>query len=357
MSDRRAHLDWARGLAVLLMIEAHTSDAWTRPADRATTAFGVLRLLGGFAAPFFLWLAGAGVAMSAARTLRRTGRRADVAASLTRRGLEIFLLAFLFRLQAFVVSPGSDPVMIFRVDILNVMGPAIVAAGLLWAVCTRTGPRLFAAASAATAVAMTTPIVRTWPGVNGLPIWLQWYVRPAGEHTTFTLLPWAGFVLAGTAAGVVLMAERADVRWGPRAIGVGGAALVFGGLFAATLPSIYADSSFWTSSPAWFAIRTGIVMLCVWLLAELEWSVARRWQPPLSPLARLGQASLFVYWIHVELVYGYASWLWHGRLPVWLTVCAFVLFSALMYQAVLARDRYRARKSAAFARRMALPQA
>ena len=37
------------------------------------------------------------------------------------------------------------------------------------------------------------------------------------------------------------------------------------------------------------------------------------WQ---GPLATLGRASLFIYWIHVELVYGYASWFWRRRLPV-----------------------------------------
>ena len=34
-SHRRAYVDWARGIAVLVMIEAHTVDAWTRlsPGD------------------------------------------------------------------------------------------------------------------------------------------------------------------------------------------------------------------------------------------------------------------------------------------------------------------------------------
>ena len=56
------------------------------------------------------------------------------------------------------------------------------------------------------------------------------------------------------------------------------------------------------------------------------------------PLARFGQSSLFVYWIHVELVYGYASFLWHGRLPLWGTAVAFAIFSAIMYRAIHWRD-------------------
>jgi uncharacterized membrane protein len=247
---------------------------------------------------------------------------------------------------------------LFRVDILNVMGPAIAGAGLLWASSARTGVRLAVVAGAAAAIALATPIVRASTAVDQLPVWLQWYVRPSGEHTTFTLFPWSGFVFAGAAAGIVLTSAAGTAFRGPRAVGAAGAILVTGGVYAATLPSIYAASSFWTSSPTWFAIRAGIVMICVWLLAEAEHAGAgRAWAPALDALARFGQASLFVYWIHVELVYGYASWLWRHRLPVWLTVCGFVLFSALMYRAVVARDRYRARKSPVFVPPTALRQA
>jgi hypothetical protein len=54
---------------------------------------------------------------------------------------------------------------------------------------------------------------------------------------------------------------------------------------------------------------------------------------------RLGRASLFVYWIHVELVYGYASWLWRHRLPIRATALAYVTFCVLMYVAIVLRDR------------------
>ena len=52
----------------------------------------------------------------------------------------------------------------------------------------------------------------------------------------------------------------------------------------------------------------------------------------------MGRASLFVYWIHVELVYGYASWLWRGQLPFWGAVLAFIAFSVVMYGAIGLRD-------------------
>ena len=338
--SRRAYIDWLRGIAVLLMIEAHTVDAWTRGADRHSVMFRDAIVLGGFAAPLFLWLAGLGVALSATRTLERTNSRSAAVEAACRRGLEIFILAFLFRLQGLFLTPGGSPVSLFRVDVLNIMGPSMVGVGLLWGAGRTVAVRVAACAAAAVGIGMLTPVVRASPLVDALPMWLQWYVRPAGDLTIFTMFPWAGFVFAGGAAGVLLAVAKSDraeqrVQLGLAAIG---AALVTLGFYAAGRPSIYRASSFWTSSPTWFAIRTGILMIA--MSAIFAWSTLgqehMKWW---KALARLGQASLFVYWIHVELVYGYATWPIRGRLPLWGTAIAFSVFCALMYGAIVLRDR------------------
>jgi hypothetical protein len=59
----------------------------------------------------------------------------------------------------------------------------------------------------------------------------------------------------------------------------------------------------------------------------------------LAALQTLGRASLFVYWIHVELVYGYASWLWWRRLPMWAVAAGYAALCVLMYRAIGWRDR------------------
>src|SRR5205085_3568925 len=107
-AHRLTYIDWARGIAVVLMIEAHTVDAWTRlaPAVRRSIPFRDATVLGGFAAPLFLWLAGLGVVLAATRTAAKTGSRRAAVETSCRRGLEIFILAFLFRLQGFVITPG-----------------------------------------------------------------------------------------------------------------------------------------------------------------------------------------------------------------------------------------------------------
>jgi uncharacterized membrane protein len=361
-TTRFRYIDWARGVAVLLMIEAHTVDAWTRAADRSSLAFRDLTILGGLAAPLFLWLAGLAVVLSATRTAQKTGSRATAVDTICRRGLEIFILAFLFRLQAFVVSPGSHPITLFRVDILNVMGPGIAAAGIVWGLTRSTATRVVAYATGATAVAVATPFVRASFLVNEMPTWLQWYVRPSGEYTTFTLLPWAGFVFAGGAVGALVAAVRDErsmrrlLAW----IAVAGAALVAIGFYTAAQPALFPHASFWSSSPTFFAIRVGVLMLALAALFAIEdWRRVRSQAPPAFAvsrppqagwLARLGGSSLFVYWIHVELVYGYATWPIHGRLPLALTLVAYSIFCVLMYGAVVLRDAveaiWRTRRSA-----------
>jgi uncharacterized membrane protein len=337
---RRAYIDWARGLAVLIMIEAHALDAWTRTADRSSLGYRNLTILGGFAAPLFLWLAGVSLVLSVESRLRRSGNRRQAMIAAVRRGVGIFALAFAFRLQAFLITPGSSPVSLLRVDVLNVMGPAMVLAAVAWGTSRSRLQAAWTCAGAAVATALLTPLVRSAVWIDSIPAWLQWYLRPAGQHTTFTLLPWAGFIFAGAAAGVI-MAAASDRQAESRTLYLFGAfsvLLIVGGLYAASRPSIFPSSSFWTSSPAYFAIRVGIVTLVPVVLWALS-PVSSRWRSPFAVLSQFGRHSLLIYWIHVELVYGYTTWLIHGRLPLPGTVAAYAAFSAVMYAVTVASDR------------------
>ena len=235
-------------------------------ANERASLYRDVNILGGFAAPLFLWLAGLG-----GRAGRRRGPRADrqparAAEGIVRRGLEIFILAFLFRLQAFIVSPGNHLVTLFRVDILNIMGPSIVAAGGWCGRSRATAARRGPLCRWRSRSRMLTPIVRASAAGRLLPVWVQWYLRPAGELTVFTLLPWAGFVFAGGAVGV---AARRGARRACRAAAARGARRGRRGadrarfLHRRHVRRSTPLSSFWTSSPTWFAIRVGILMLAL----------------------------------------------------------------------------------------------
>jgi hypothetical protein len=71
-------------------------------------------------------------------------------------------------------------------------------------------------------------------------------------------------------------------------------------------------------------------------------SVAYAWdgsRTRMSPLRRFGVASLLVYWIHVELVYGVPSMFLHRRLTIAQAFLGYVLVCAAMYGLVILKER------------------
>ena len=334
-SLRRGYLDWLRGVSVLIMIEAHTLDAWTRLDARHNSTYGWAMIVGGFAAPGFLFLAGIALALAAGSRLRRGKTSQEVAALARRRALQIFGLAFLFRLQSWAIS-GGDPVQaLLKVDILNIMGLSMLAAALLWSAGKGRWDRAAWMLAATVAVAMVTPIVRATPMLSPLPDPVEWYIRPIPGRGTFTLFPWAGFLLAGAAIGMWLDTARtpAAERRLNLALAAIGLALTAGGYAASFLPAIYAEASFWTTSPTFFFLRLGI--LVVSLPVAYAWNAL--WTGR-SPLQEFGQASLFVYWIHVELAYGVLSGPIHKTLTLGQAFTAYAIFAVALFGAAKLKD-------------------
>jgi uncharacterized membrane protein len=301
-AGRRTSLDLLRGVAVLVMIEAHVIDSWTRAEDHHSHAFAQSMVLGGFGAPLFLLLAGVAVAMSAGSKARRLGDDRAAARMVQRRGLEIFGLAFLFRLQSLILSHGPLWTLL-KVDVLNIMGPSIVFCAFVWALVGTTRARLALFAILTAAIVLVTPAVRAFAPLAALPDCLEGYLRPIPNLTNFTVFPWTAFVTAGALLGVLLDAARtaeADRRLNI-AFGLGGMALAAIAYQASFLPAIDPRSRFWSTSASFFCIRVGVMVAAMgaaWLWEQRPWP--KRW----SPLQFMGRTSLFIYWIHVELVYG-----------------------------------------------------
>jgi hypothetical protein len=217
-----------------------------------------------------------------------------------------------------------------KVDVLNVMGPAIAAAAWVWGLA-RTAPgKTIALAVPVLVLPFATPYIRSISQLAVLPDPIEAYIRPAGGFANFTFFPWAAFVFAGAAVGVVL--ERApDARaeshrvWFVTAMG---AAMAGAAFWLSYLPSPFPNSHFWTTSPAFFYLRTGLMLSAfgvAWLWSEKLWH--QQWQP----FVLLGQTSLFVYWVHVELVYGYLTKPISHRLPLWASGLGVIPLTVVMY--------------------------
>ena len=342
-ANRRTYLDVLRGVAVLVMIEAHVIDSWTRAADRQTHAFRQSLVLGGFGAPLFLFLAGVAVAMSAGSKARRSGDPAAAMRAVQKRGLQIFLLAFVFRFQSFVLSHGQAWTLL-KVDILNVMGLAIAGAATIWGRARTSRARLLAFGGATVALVLLSPAVRAFDALAALPDPIEGYLRPIPNLTNFTFFPWAAFVTAGALVGVLLDGARvpqADRRVN-LALLAGGALVAFAAWRCSFLPPLDPRSRFWTTSVSFFLIRLGVMVAAVG--AAYVWEqrpslrpfdrLGKRW----SPLQILGRSSLFIYWIHVEMVYGLVSNPLHGAFTLARAWAALTVFWLFMLAVAIVKD-------------------
>ena len=309
--QRLAYIDWMRGLACVLMFQWHGNESWLGGAARETAWFHWAALGGTFPAPLFLFLAGISFGLITHRLRSRGASPEAIARQTIARGAEIFGLALLFRVQEFALGwhwvPWTD---LLRVDVLNIIGLSIMLMGVFcYAVRGRTAC-IVGAIALALAIALLTPPLWSTMRPRVLPWYLESYIN--GVHTfgtpqfyLFPAFPWTGFAFAGLAIGFLLTSDWAREK--PAAmvsvLGAVGAVLVAVGLVLDAAPSrIYASYDFWHSSPEFFLIRCGLVLVI--MLLVYVWC---RWGAGtlgFSPLIQFGHTSLLVYWVHIEFVYG-----------------------------------------------------
>ena len=319
--SRLGYIDWMRGLACLLMFQTHCYDSWLSPAARQSRFFMYSQLGGTFPAPLFLFLAGMSFALVTEKLRQKNLPPAQIASATIRRGAEIFGFGVLFRVQEYVVSWGWAPKSdLLRVDVLNTIGLSMMLMGILcWLVLTvQRGPGtrlalvLTAAGTALLISLLTPPLWTTWR-----PRWLPWplesYVNGVHNLGTpqawmFPVFPWTAFAFAGLAVGFLLQTQWARAQE-PRtffSLGLAGCVLIqFARWLDAQPRQLYAVNDYWHTSPSFFLIRVG--MLLVILTASDAWCRWGAGQWGFSPVILLGQASLLVYWVHIEFVYGRVS--------------------------------------------------
>ena len=334
-SGRLGYLDWGRGFCVVLMIATHGLYGWVRPEDQKTPFFGFMWLLGGFPGAVFLFLSGLVLALGAEAMHRRGERPLTVLRAGAARGLEVLGYAFLFRLWMFASGSFRSPGDLLRVDILNCIGAALLVTGVVALAWPSRRARVGAAAAVAIAIAAVSPL--TWGSAfaGALPPGLAPYVDGTRPQSFFPPLPWAGFAALGAVAGIVLPAWRARGRegWLFAAMGVIGAAAIPVALWAdRTSPAVYARYDFWHTSPAYFAVKAGIVLLTMAAGYALDKLPGQGW------IRQLGRTSLLVYWVHLEVIYGdHVAPAARGTLPLGTAVAAVVALLLAMLALSYAR--------------------
>lgn len=305
-----------RGLAAALMLQGHVFDAWLRPPDRTSEWFWLSQFLGGLPAPIFLFLVGVSLALVLDRMRVKGASPLELARKIARRGGWILLLAYAFRLEQFLVwYPASRWSDVFRVDTLNCIAACTLAIGF-FSILFKTRRANIAAMGLCTAIAvLVTPWV--YPLRGNIPEFLVAYLNSNGHPWYFSIFPWIAFALAGMTFGYILLETVGPVSDRPIAggqrpplqeerffnsVAVAGVGAFAIGVTMSLFPSLqYGFFDYSLTSPHYFFVRLGWLLLI--LYGAYKWST-REGGDRFSPLRVMGQASLLVYWVHIEIVYG-----------------------------------------------------
>ncbi len=296
---RLAYLDWMRGLAALIMLQGHVFHSLTAKPEQQGSVFVLSQFVGGIAPAVFLFLTGVTLAFMMDSRAKRGATPGERWRTALRRSGYFFGIAFLFRLQLWLFAAGQSPwTSLFKVDVLNCMGLAVLLLSPMALLDTPRRARV--AAITGVAVAVVSPLISAldWSAVHP---YVRAYFVP--DYNYFSLFPWAAFLAFGLAGGSVLrLVPSADLPRLMQWSALVGMALWAVGRYVSDLPyPLYPKSDFWLDSPLLIVIKMGIVLMLL--------SLAFVWTRYINParwslLQQLGSTSLLVYWVHIELVYG-----------------------------------------------------
>jgi uncharacterized membrane protein len=358
-TTRLAYFDWIRGFACLTMFQTHCYDSWLGGAAREGELYKLSQQVGTLPAPLFLFLAGVSCALVTDKLRRKGIGSNEIARTTILRGGEIFLLALLFRLQEYLLGffhrPWTD---LLRVDILNAIGASLMLMGLACRIAAVGGMhdvRRLRKTSIGMAIAMAVGITVVTPQLwtTWQPHWRAWWLESYinGVHTfgtpqtwLFPMFPWSAFAFAGLAAGFFLVSDWARQKEvaAMTLAAVGGVALIALGIWLDASPvQLYSVYDFWHTSPNFFLVRTGVVMVI--LFAGYVWCRWGAGQWGFSPLIELGKSSLLVYWVHMEFVYGGLSILPKRGVGIGAATVGLLTIFTAMTMLALVRNRYSGR--------------
>jgi uncharacterized membrane protein len=331
-SKRIDVVDWLRGAAVVLMIMAHGMDAWLLPAAKSGFVYGLIKVGSGIPARLFLLLVGVSAAIQFEAGLAKGTDEKVLRGRLLKRGLQVIALAYVFRLQEWLLSHfygGWET--LFRIDILNAIGASMIVVALVAA--PRAGRRQIVPALLFAAVFLGFgPLVGPAHFPSWLPRPITSYVGGQRPMSWFPLFPWAAWALSGVAIGHLWLWANADERRVRRCFAV---SIVVGLVLTSTVglvrllhPTIirYPSEVVQQMGPGTFFHRLGIIAT----LSGIGYVWCRLAQGRFSVLRQLGRTSLLIYWVHIEFCYGSFVHQLRGRFQLVGAMLLVLVLTALM---------------------------
>ncbi len=303
-SERFVFIDIMRGIAALWMIETHVLNEFIKPEYREGWLYDAINISNGFVSVGFIFCAGVGFMIAAAR--KRDEYRA-FAPSLwlyLRRLLYILVAAYLLdtpsmALRHFMEATPDEMAIFYRCDVLHsiVFSSLTALAIALLPISMKTMRGLFVAITIlfffAAAPIWQTEIYSLLP-YPFMPLFAPVPVSP------FPFIPWGGYFFGGAAlAGYFFDAKN------KRQFAIGIASTTFTLCFLLfilknTGLSAFEGKKWWTMAPEYFLFRLAGASLFFSLLFLAERWLHGRFA---AIIRRCGQESLFIYILQGILIF------------------------------------------------------
>ncbi len=307
-AGRFLFIDLFRTIIIVLMLEGHVVRQFLSPDGHSTLAFFLHEIFHGITAPAFLFGAGLTFVISSHRRWTEFHHWSDELERRVRRIVLIFLIGIFLHLPFFsfrktlLEATPADLLVLFQSDVLTCISAGLLVLHLTL-FCFKSEDRFHGAVvTLLILTVLLTPIVWDVNFLHFTPI-LFAQLSNSLHGSPFPLFPFLGYLFAGVAVSrkFIVAVEAGAVPRFMKKLALGGALCIAAGLLSTAIPfSIYPKYDFWYTSPSYFLVRLGLLFV----MAPGVWLAGERVGPWMRPLLILGKESLFVYVLHLVVLYG-----------------------------------------------------
>ncbi len=305
--SRFLYIDLLRGWAVIVMVEVHVFNAFLIPTFREEAWFKVLNFINGLVAPSFLFIAGYSFVLIAQRKWNDYLSFNETFWKQLGRIFQVLVVGYALHIPFFSFSKlceinWQEWSVFWKVDVLHTIAVSLLIL-LVVLIVTRTQKKYFASVAViAMVMIFGSPLMYDRNIDHLLPEPIANYLT-AAHHSQFPVFPWMGFVLCGgiTSQLLIWWKEIIEEQKIFRRFFSAGIILIVVSIGIELLPiTIYPAYDFWRSSPGFFFIRLGIVLI---ILSTL-WYWEKTVQSKTSMVSVVGSESLTAYAGHLLVIYG-----------------------------------------------------
>jgi uncharacterized membrane protein len=309
--QRYLFIDLYRSAVILLMLEGHVFRTLLSPELQQGKIFQVHEFLHGLSAPAFLFGAGLTFVISTRKRWEAYHHWGTQLARRVRRLIVVLLLGLMLHLPYFsirkIIIDGttSDYLQLFQFDVLHCIAIGLLSLHAL-VFLFKSEARFYGLVLTTIIVAcFLTPLMWDVDFLRYLPApFVQMF--NGNRSSPFPLFPYVGFLFAGVIVSweFLIATEKHRERQFMQHVAAIGALLIVAGIVFDLLPvQLYPTYNYWFTSPNYFFIRAGSLMMIVagfWFFTNTFQQVH-----PLTTV--LGRESLFVYVLHLIVLYGTAA--------------------------------------------------